>query len=180
MLTITMSKRQAPGGRYMTLEDVWFLEKLSHFARGELFPSAACMLKGSGAYGTFTVTHDITPCTKADVFSVVGKQTRKCSYGFQPWQESRGAADARTGYSWLCHKVSMPSRARWDLVGNNTPVFYLRDAGENFPDLNHVVKRESPGCFDNMRSQYSSVGFLLPIQLGNSAHQSHRPSTARS
>ena len=56
------------------LQDVWFLEKLSHFDR-EVIPERRMHAKGSGAFGTFTVTHDVTKYTKAKVFSAVGKKT---------------------------------------------------------------------------------------------------------
>ena len=58
----------------MLLQDVWFLEKLAHFDR-EVIPERRMHAKGSGAYGTFTVTHDITSYTKAKIFSAVGKKT---------------------------------------------------------------------------------------------------------
>ncbi len=57
----------------MLLQDVWFLEKLAHFDR-EVIPERRMHAKGSGAYGTFTVTHDITSYTK-EIFSEVGKKT---------------------------------------------------------------------------------------------------------
>jgi len=55
------------------LQDVWFLEKLAHFDR-EVIPERRMHAKGSGAYGTFTVTHDITRFTKAKIFSAIGKK----------------------------------------------------------------------------------------------------------
>lgn len=58
----------------MLLQDVWFLEKLAHFDR-EVIPERRMHAKGSGAYGTFTVTHDITQYTRAKIFSEIGKQT---------------------------------------------------------------------------------------------------------
>ncbi|HBX22166.1 MAG TPA: catalase [Desulfotomaculum sp.] len=58
----------------MLLQDVWFLEKLAHFDR-EVIPERRMHAKGSGAYGTFTVTHDITKYTIAKIFSAIGKQT---------------------------------------------------------------------------------------------------------
>src|SRR5450756_1814618 len=58
----------------MLLQDVWFLEKLAHFDR-EVIPERRMHAKGSGAFGTFTVTHDITKYTKAKIFSAVGKKT---------------------------------------------------------------------------------------------------------
>jgi catalase len=58
----------------MLLQDLWFLEKLAHFDR-EVIPERRMHAKGSGAYGTFTVTHDITQYTRAKMFSEVGKKT---------------------------------------------------------------------------------------------------------
>lgn len=56
------------------LQDVWFLEKLAHFDR-EVIPERRMHAKGAGAYGTFTVTNDITRYTRAALFAHVGKQT---------------------------------------------------------------------------------------------------------
>ena len=56
------------------MQDVWYLEKLAHFDR-EVIPERRMHAKGSGAYGTFTVTHDITRYTSAKIFSQVGKKT---------------------------------------------------------------------------------------------------------
>ena len=58
----------------MLLQDVWFLEKLAHFDR-EVIPERRMHAKGSGAYGAFTVTHDITKHSKAKIFSEIGKKT---------------------------------------------------------------------------------------------------------
>ena len=74
------------------LQDVWFLEKLAHFDR-EVIPERRMHAKGSGAYGTFTVTHDITRYTKAKIFSAVGKQT-DLFLRFSTVAGERGAADA--------------------------------------------------------------------------------------
>ena len=57
------------------LQDVWFLEKLAHFDR-EVIPERRMHAKGSGAYGSFTVTHDITRYTKAKIFAKVGKKKK--------------------------------------------------------------------------------------------------------
>ena len=56
------------------LENVWFIEKLAHFDR-EVIPERRMHAKGAGAFGTFTVTHDITGYTKAKIFSEIGKVT---------------------------------------------------------------------------------------------------------
>ena len=74
------------------LQDVWFLEKLAHFGR-EVIPERRMHAKGSGAYGTFTVTHDITKYTRAKIFSEVGKKTELFAR-FTTVAGERGAADA--------------------------------------------------------------------------------------
>ena len=58
----------------VTLQDTWYLEKMAHFDR-EVIPERRMHAKGSGAFGTFTVTKDITAWTKAKIFSEVGKKT---------------------------------------------------------------------------------------------------------
>src|SRR3546814_15425473 len=60
--------------RSALLQDVWLLEKLAHFER-EVIPERRMHAKGAGAYGTFTVTHDITKYTRAKLFSEIGKKT---------------------------------------------------------------------------------------------------------
>ena len=122
----------------MLLQDVWFLEKLAHFDR-EVIPERRMHAKGSGAYGTFTVTHDITTYTKAKIFSEVGKKT-DLFVRFSTVAGERGAADAERDIRGFAIKF-YTEEGNWDLVGNNTPVFFLRDPLK-FPDLNHAVKRD--------------------------------------
>ena len=74
------------------LQDVWFLEKLAHFDR-EVIPERRMHAKGSGAYGTFSVTHDITKYTRAKIFSQIGKKTELFTR-FTTVAGERGAADA--------------------------------------------------------------------------------------
>ncbi|MDW7659570.1 MAG: catalase, partial [Bacillota bacterium] len=74
------------------LQDVWYLEKLAHFDR-EVIPERRMHAKGSGAFGSFTVTQDITRYTKAKIFSEVGKKT-DCFVRFSTVAGERGAADA--------------------------------------------------------------------------------------
>ncbi|CAM5578422.1 Catalase OS=Stutzerimonas stutzeri OX=316 GN=CXK95_04305 PE=3 SV=1 [Stutzerimonas stutzeri] len=76
----------------MLLQDVWFLEKLAHFDR-EVIPERRMHAKGSGAFGTFTVTHDITRYTSAKIFSEIGKKTELFTR-FSTVAGERGAADA--------------------------------------------------------------------------------------
>ena len=120
------------------LQDVWFLEKLAHFDR-EVIPERRMHAKGSGAYGTFTVTHDITKYSRAKIFSEVGKKTEMFAR-FSTVAGERGAADAERDIRGFALKF-YTEEGNWDLVGNNTPVFFLRDPLK-FPDLNHAVKRD--------------------------------------
>lgn len=142
------------------LQDVWFLEKLANFDR-EVIPERRMHAKGSGAYGTFTVTHDITKHTKAKIFSEVGKKT-EMFVRFSTVAGERGAADAERDIRGFAMKY-YTEEGNWDLVGNNTPVFFLKDPLK-FPDLNHVVKRDPR---TNLRSAKNNWDFwtLLPEAL---------------
>ncbi|HPE78605.1 MAG TPA: catalase [Gammaproteobacteria bacterium] len=144
----------------MLLQDFWFLEKLAHFDR-EVIPERRMHAKGSGAYGTFTVTHDISQYTKAKLFSEVGKQTEVFAR-FSTVAGERGAADAERDIRGFAVKF-YTEEGNWDMVGNNTPVFFLRDPLK-FPDLNHAVKRDPR---TNMRSAQTNWDFwtLLPEAL---------------
>ncbi len=139
------------------LQDVWLLEKLAHFDR-EVIPERRMHAKGSGAYGTFTVTHDITQYTRAKMFSKIGKKT-DLFVRFSTVAGERGAADVERDIRGFALKF-YTEEGNWDLVGNNTPVFYLRDPLK-FPDLNHVVKRDP--C-TNLRSAERKWDFFLSSQ----------------
>ncbi len=140
----------------MTLQNVWFLEKLAHFDR-EVIPERRMHAKGSGAYGVFTVTHDITSYTKAKVFSEIGKKT-DMFVRFSTVAGERGAADAERDIRGFAMKF-YTEEGNWDLVGNNTPVFFLRDPLK-FPDLNHAVKRDP---HTNMRSAKNNWDFWTSL-----------------
>lgn len=144
------------------LQDVWFLEKLAHFDR-EVIPERRMHAKGSAAYGTFTVTHDITPYTKAKLFSDIGKKT-DMFVRFSSVAGERGAADAERDIRGFAMKF-YTEEGNWDLVGNNTPVFFLRDPLK-FPDLNHAVKRDPR---TNMRSADNDWDFWT--NLPEALHQ---------
>lgn len=134
------------------LQDVWLLEKLAHFDR-EVIPERRMHAKGAGAHGTFTVTHDITQYTRAKIFSEIGKQT-PMFIRFSTVAGERGAADAERDIRGVAMKF-YTEEGNWDLVGNNTPVFFFRDPLK-FPDLNHAVKRD-PGT--GMRSGQNNWEF---------------------
>ncbi len=144
----------------MLLQDVWFLEKLAHFDR-EVIPERRMHAKGSGAFGTFTITHDISKYSKAKIFSKVGQKTN-AFVRFSTVAGERGAADAERDIRGFAIKF-YTEEGNWDLVGNNTPVFFLKDPLK-FPDLNHAVKRDPR---TNMRSGQSNWDFwtLLPEAL---------------
>jgi catalase len=138
------------------LQDVWLLEKLAHFDR-EVIPERRMHAKGSGAYGSFTVTHDISQYTKAKIFSEIGKKT-DMFVRFSTVAGERGGADAERdirGYSMRFYT----EEGNWDLVGNNTPVFFFRDPMQ-FPDLNHAVKRDPR---TNMRSANNNWDFWTSL-----------------
>ncbi|MFJ1377697.1 catalase [Capnocytophaga canimorsus] len=142
------------------LQDIWFLEKLAHFDR-QVIPERVMHAKGSGAYGTFRVTHDITKYTKASIFAEIGKET-PMFVRFSTVAGERGAADAERDIRGFAMKF-YTDQGNWDLVGNNTPVFFFRDPLK-FPDLNHAVKRDPR---TNMRSADNNWDFwtLLPEAL---------------
>ena len=140
----------------MLLQDVWYLEKLGHFDR-EVIPERRMHAKGSGAYGTFTVTHDITRYTKANIFSAIGKKT-DLFVRFSTVAGERGAADAERDIRGFAMKF-YTEEGNWDLVGNNTPVFFMRDPLK-FPDLNHAVKRDPR---TNLRSAKNNWDFWTSL-----------------
>ncbi len=138
------------------LQDIWFLEKLAHFDR-EVIPERRMHAKGSGAYGTFTVTHDITRYTKAKIFAAIGKRTELFAR-FTTVAGERGAADAERDIRGFAVKF-YTEEGNWDMVGNNTPVFFLRDPLK-FPDLNHAVKRDPR---TNLRSAKNNWDFWTSL-----------------
>jgi catalase len=142
------------------LQDVWFLEKLAHFDR-EVIPERRMHAKGSGAYGAFTVTNDVSKYTRAKFLSQVGKKTEVFAR-FSTVAGERGAADAERDIRGFAVKF-YTEEGNWDMTGNNTPVFFLRDPLK-FPDLNHAVKRDPR---TNLRSAENNWDFwtLLPEAL---------------
>ncbi|MFO8145417.1 MAG: catalase [Candidatus Syntrophosphaera sp.] len=136
----------------LLMEDVWLVEKLAHFDR-EVIPERRMHAKGSGAFGTFTVTHDITKYTKAKIFSEIGKKT-DLFIRFSTVAGERGAADAERDIRGFAVKF-YTEEGNWDLVGNNTPVFFFRDP-LRFPGLNHAIKRDPR---TNLRSPHSNWDF---------------------
>ncbi len=146
----------------MLLQDIWHLEKIANFDR-EVIPERRMHAKGSGAHGTFTVTHDISCFTRAHLFAEIGRQC-PVFVRFSTVAGERGAADAERDIRGFAVRF-YTQEGNWDLVGNNTPVFFLRDPLK-FPDLNHVVKRDPK---TNMHSPGSNWDFWT--SLPESFHQ---------
>ncbi len=142
------------------LEDNWLIEKLAHFDR-EVIPERRMHAKGSGALGCFTVTNDVTRYTCASLFAHIGKKT-DVIVRFSTVAGERGAADAERDIRGFAVRF-YTEEGNWDLVGNNTPVFFLRDPLQ-FPDLNHAIKRDPQ---TNLRSPQSNWDFwtMLPEAL---------------
>ncbi|PQO88983.1 catalase [Massilia phosphatilytica] len=120
------------------LQDFHLIEKLQHFNR-ERIPERVVHAKGSGAYGTFTVTHDVSKYTKAKLFSAIGKQT-ETFLRFSTVGGEKGSADTERDPRGFALRF-YTEEGNWDLVGNNTPTFFLKD-GIKFPDFIHTQKRD--------------------------------------
>ncbi|HEX4851008.1 MAG TPA: catalase, partial [Puia sp.] len=122
----------------LLLQDFILHEKMAHFNR-ERIPERVVHAKGSGAYGTFTVTHDITKYTRAKVFSQVGKKT-KTFLRFSTVGGEKGSADTERDPRGFALKF-YTEEGNWDLVGNNTPIFFIKDP-KKFSDFIHTQKRD--------------------------------------
>lgn len=120
------------------LEDYILHEKMAHFNR-ERIPERVVHAKGSGAHGTFTVTHDISKYTKAKLFNEIGKQT-PVFLRFSTVGGEKGSADSERDPRGFALKFYTED-GNWDLVGNNTPVFFIKDP-KKFSDFIHTQKRE--------------------------------------
>ncbi|PAU54288.1 catalase [Pseudomonas sp. PIC25] len=131
------SRSAGPRGPLL-LDDFHLVEKLAHFNR-EVIPERRVHAKGSGAYGTFTVTQDITRYTRAKLFESVGKQT-PLFLRFSTVGGERGSADTERDPRGFAIKF-YTEEGNWDVVGNNTPVFFIRDPLK-FPDFIHTQKRD--------------------------------------
>ena len=121
----------------LLLQDFHLIEKLAHFNR-ERIPERVVHAKGAGAYGSFRVTRDVTGWTKAAFLSSVGKET-PVFLRFSTVGGEKGSADAERDPRGFAVKF-YTEEGNYDLVGNNTPVFFLRDPLK-FPDFIHTQKR---------------------------------------
>src|SRR5215211_77853 len=144
----------------LLLQDYQLIEKLAHQNR-ERIPERVVHAKGSAAYGTLTITNDITQYSKAKVFSEIGKQT-EVFLRFSTVAGERGAADAERDVRGFALKF-YTDEGNWDIVGNNTPVFFVGDPLK-FPDFIHTQKRDPQ---TNLRSATAAWDFwsLSPESL---------------
>ncbi len=122
---------------YTLLSDTHLIEKLAHFDR-ERIPERVVHAKGTGAHGYFEVTHDITQFTRADFLSQIGKKT-DLFVRFSTVGGEKGSADSARDPRGFAVKF-YTDEGNYDMVGNNTPVFFIRDAIK-FPDFIHTQKR---------------------------------------
>ncbi len=145
------SRSAGPRGPLL-LDDFHLVEKLAHFNR-EVIPERRVHAKGSGAYGSLTVTGDITRYTTAKLFESVGKET-PLFLRFSTVGGERGSADTERDPRGFAVKF-YTEQGNWDIVGNNTPVFFIRDPLK-FPDFIHTQKRDP---WSNLKSPQAMWDF---------------------
>ncbi|KZC09248.1 Catalase [Dufourea novaeangliae] len=121
----------------MLIQDFVYLDEMSHFTR-ERIPERVVHAKGAGAFGYFEVTHDITKYSKAKVFSRIGKRT-PVAVRFSTVGGESGSADTVRDPRGFAVKF-YTEEGIWDLVGNNTPIFFIKDP-LFFPSFIHTQKR---------------------------------------
>ena len=121
----------------MLLQDTHYIDKIAHFDR-ERIPERVVHAKGAGAWGYFEVTDDVTKYTKCKFLDTVGKRTpvfiRYSTVGGE-----KGSADTERDPRGFAIKF-FTEEGNYDMVGNNTPVFFIRDPNK-FPDFIHTQKR---------------------------------------
>jgi catalase len=131
------SQRIGPNGP-LVLQDFSLIDSLAHFDR-ERIPERVVHAKGAGAHGTFTVTQDVTDLTSAKLFSKVGN-TARTSIRFSTVGGESGSADTARDPRGFAVKVRT-EEGNWDIVANNTPVFFIRDPAK-FAHFIHTQKRD--------------------------------------
>ena len=134
------------------LQDFFLQEKLAQFNR-ERIPERIVHAKGTGVHGKLVITHDITSYSRAKLFDKVGKET-PLFIRFSTVGGEKGSADTERDPRGFALKFYTED-GNWDLVGNNTPVFFIKDA-KKFPDFIHTQKRDPR---DNCKSPTSMWDF---------------------
>ncbi len=147
------------------LQDFHLLEKHAHFNR-ERIPERVVHAKGAGAFGYFEVTHDVTQWTRAKFLAEIGKRT-EVFIRFSTVGGERGSADTERDPRGFAIKF-YTEEGNYDIVGNNTPVFFLRDPMK-FPDMVHTHKRnpqtncKDPNAFWDFHSLVPESTHMLTI-----------------
>lgn len=134
--SLTNSQTAGPKGP-IALTDFNFIDHIAAFDR-ERIPERVVHAKGAGAFGYFEVTHDISKYCKAKLFDTVGKRTPIAFRGSTVGGESGSADTARDPRGFALKFYT--EEGNWDLVGNNTPIFFIRDP-IFFPSFIHTQKR---------------------------------------
>merc|ERR1712021_148416 len=142
----TNSMTVGPRGPIL-LQDHVLIDELAHFDR-ERIPERVVHAKGAGAFGYFEVTHDITKYCKAAVFSEIGKQTPLACRWSTVGGESGSADTARDPRGFSLKFYS--EEGNWDLVGNNTPIFF-HPGSHIFPQFYSHSKKESSHSLERSR-----------------------------
>ena len=119
------------------LQDYFLIEKLAHFDR-ERIPERVVHAKGAGAFGYFEATTDMSRYTKAHLFGATGRNT-KVLVRFSTVGGEKGSSEVDRDPRGFAIKF-YTEEGNYDLVGNNTPVFFIRDPFK-FPDMVHTHKR---------------------------------------
>jgi catalase len=120
------------------LQDHYLIQKMAQFNR-ERVPERVVHAKGGGAFGSFETTEDISQFTKADLFQP-GKHTETL-LRFSTVAGELGSPDTWRDPRGFALKF-YTEQGNYDLVGNNTPVFFIRDP-QNFSDFIHSQKRRA-------------------------------------
>jgi catalase len=121
----------------LLLQDYFLVEKLAHFDR-ERIPERVVHAKGAGAFGYFESSADMSVNTRAHLFGAAGRKT-PVLVRFSTVGGEKGSADADRDPRGFAIKF-YTEEGNYDLVGNNTPVFFIRDPFK-FPDMVHTHKR---------------------------------------
>ncbi len=122
----------------LLLQDYILHEKMAHFNR-ERIPERVVHAKGTAAFGTFKITQDITQYTRAKLFKKIGNECRVL-LRFSTVGGEKGSADSERDPRGFALKFYTED-GNWDLVGNNTPVFFVKDP-KKFGDFIHTQKRD--------------------------------------
>ena len=122
----------------LLLQDHYLIQKMAQFNR-ERVPERVVHANGGGAFGFFEATDDVSQFTKAEVFRP-GTRTEMLAR-FSTVAGERGAADTQRDPRGFSLKF-YTAQGNWDMVGNNTPVFFMRDPSK-FQDFIHSQKRRA-------------------------------------